>query len=275
MRPSTTIPINFSVDQPAWRPNVAPPASHGCSSLLQPPLAGLIFEMADVFYDASLWRRWLWQLSSRFGVRCDYHAFYESWDREFLVPAQCGRREMGEAFGAFLASHGFSWAQIDELEAACRPRRDELALDTRSFPGVAETLFALSAKGLRLAVLSDAVCPAERLQKQLAQLGIEGAFAAVLSSFDLEAATPDAGCYHAALDRLALRATQVAYVGHRCRGLGGATAVGLRTVAFNGEPTATGDVTITRFSELLGIVDRWGVDPGAANRPASAPRAAA
>lgn len=275
MRTSTTIPANFSAGQGTWRAGVGQSRSHGCRSLLAPPVAGLIFDMADVFYDASLWRLWLWQMSSRFGVRCDYHAFFERWDRDFLVPAQCGRREMCEAFGAFLASHGLTWAQIDELEAACRQRRDELAADTRAFCGVAETLFALSGKGLRMAVLADAVCPAQRLETLLGQFGIEKYFVAVLSSFDLEATTPAAACYQAALDSLALPASQVAYVGHRCRGLAGAAEMGLRTVVFNGEPIASGAATITRFKELLAVVDRWGHSAGEPARASSPPRAAA
>jgi FMN phosphatase YigB (HAD superfamily) len=251
MQASSATPIPFSAGSPqSWRGGCAPVQSADAA-----PLAGLIFEMANVFFDDTVWRHWLWQLALRLGLRTDYRAFFERWDNEFLLPAQCGRRELREAFGAFLASHGFSWAQIDEVDAASRSRSAELAAEARTFPAVGETLANLERGGLKLVVLSDATVPADQLRRQLEHLGIERYFGDVISSFDLEATTPDARCYQAALDSLALPASRAAYVGHHCRGLSGATAMGLRTVSLNVGSTPPGDVTISRFAELRRLAD--------------------
>src|SRR3981081_3849051 len=62
------------------------PAQHAC-------VKGLVFDMDDVLYDATLWRRWLLQLLGRLGLKADYHTFYRTWDAEFLADVHRGRRE--------------------------------------------------------------------------------------------------------------------------------------------------------------------------------------
>lgn len=213
-------------------------------------IEGLIFDLADVLYDATAWRRWLLQLLPRFGVPADYHTFYRAWDREYLVDVQCGRREFNEAFQAFLFSQGLSWGQIDEVEAASRIRRAECERDVRPLPCVAATLRQLSAAGLKLVVLTNAVVPAAELHKILERVGLADLFSAVWSSFDLEAVTPAAVCYQAAIDSLRLPARQAAYVGHQMVALAGAQRAGLRTVAFNHERAARADVYLERFADL-------------------------
>jgi len=49
--------------------------SSGTGSSDLPALHGLVFEMANVLYDASLWRRWLFKLLTRFGVQSSYNSF--------------------------------------------------------------------------------------------------------------------------------------------------------------------------------------------------------
>jgi phosphoglycolate phosphatase-like HAD superfamily hydrolase len=228
------------------------------------PLAGLIFEMADVLYDATLWRRWLWRLLSQLTIRADYHEFFAAWDREFLVEVQQGQRGLREAFQAFLAGHGLTRGQIDEIEASCRQRRETVTLDTRPLPGVAATLLSLADEGLQLAVLADAVHTATSLQEQLVALGLSGCFAVVISSFDLGATTAAPIGFETALDRLGLRANEVAYVGRRARGLTVASSIGLRTIAFNQEDRTPTTAVISRFVELVDVARCWRNGAGAA-----------
>ena len=228
------------------------------------PLAGMIFEMADVLYDTTVWRRWLWRLLPRLGIRADYHAFFAVWDREFLVEVQQGRRELVEAFHAFLAGHGLSWGQIDEIEAACRQRRETITRGTWPLPGVVATLAKLADEGLKLAVLADAVHTAKILEDHLVALGLGGRFAVVVSSVDLESTTPSPLGFETVLAGLELRPSQAAYVGRRARSLSGASAFGLRTIAFNQDEPAHCDIAITQFFELQDIARCWRAGAGAA-----------
>jgi FMN phosphatase YigB (HAD superfamily) len=222
-------------------------------------IGGIIFEIDDVLYDATLWRRWLLRLVARLGVQADYASFYRSWDRDYLVDVNCGRREFTEAFQSFLLAAGLSWAQIDEIEAASRIQRQNFELNVRPLPGVVKTIAQLNELRLPLLAFADSPCTADRLAERLERLGLGGQFQTILSSFDLEVAQPVAQCYQSALGALGLPADQVTYVGHDAEHLQGAKAAGLRTVAFNFGCHAHADFYLTRFEDLLPLVKSWPV----------------
>ncbi|HEV3343182.1 MAG TPA: HAD family hydrolase [Pirellulales bacterium] len=217
---------------------------------------GFLFDMGDVLYDATAWRRWLLQLLSRMGLHAQYRTLYRIWDDEFLDDVHRGRREYSEAFQAFLLSVGLSRAQIDEVQAASQARKRDLEAHVRPLPGVRSTIERLATRGVTLAVLSDSEQSGEELQLQLAKLGLGGHFSAAVSSIDLEYTKPSPVCYRAALNAMQLPAEQVAFVGHDGAELAGARAIGLRTVAINYERGVKADHYLTRFDELLQLVDR-------------------
>ncbi len=231
-------------------------------SAAETPVGGLIFDTADVLYDATSWRRWLLRLVSTLGVRANYASFYGEWDQRYLLDVHCGRREYTEAFQSFLMAAGLSWAQVDEVEAASRIQRENWELNLRPLPGVVKTVARLSEWGLALVAWADSPHPAARLAERLDRLGLAHRFQAVLSSFDLEAAQPSPVCYDAALAALALPAERAVYVGHNAEHLAGATAHGLRTVAFNFDRQAQADCYLTQFEELLAhVADLTGRGP--------------
>ncbi|HUY36047.1 MAG TPA: HAD family hydrolase [Pirellulales bacterium] len=221
-----------------------------------PKFDGLIFDMGDVLYDATVWRRWLIQLLHRMGLHTRYRGFFKLWEQEYLDDVHRGRREYGEAFQAFLLAAGLSRGHIDEVVAASHARKRQIEAGTRALPGVRQTIARLSRQGVVLAVLSDSESTSELLHARLVQLGLGGRFTAVVSSFDLERTKPDPACYQAALTAIGMPAEQVAFVGHDAEELAGAKAVGLRTLAFNFEPGAKADRYLTRFEELLDYTGR-------------------
>lgn len=212
---------------------------------------GVIFDIADVLYDATSWRRWLWRLVTTLGVRASYGGFFRVWEREFLSDVHCGRREYTEAFQSFLLAVGLTWAQIDEVEAASRIQRQNWESKLRPLPGVVKTLNRLADAGVPLVAWCDAPYPATRMLERLERLGLAHPFQAVLSSFDLEAVQPSPAAYESVIEALGLPVSQIVYVGHDVDHLAGATAHGLRTVAFNFHPYAKADCYLTRFEDLL------------------------
>ena len=221
-----------------------------------PKFDGLIFDMGDVLYDATVWRRWLMQLLHRMGLHTHYRSFFKVWEQEYLDDVHRGRREYGEAFQTFLLAAGLSRGHIDEVVAASHARKREIETGTRPLPGVRETIARLSQQGVVLAVLSDSESTSELLHSRLVKLGLGGRFTAVVSSFDLERTKPDPACYRAALSAIGMRTEQVAFVGHDAEELAGAKAVGLRTLAFNFDPGAKADRYLTRFEELIDYAAR-------------------
>ena len=226
------------------------------------PVEGLLFDMGDVLYDATLWRRWLLRVLSQLGVHTSYRSFFHLWDHDFLDDVYRGRREFCEAFQAFLLSVGLSPGQIDEVEAACQARRNEWELNVRLLPGVKPTLGKLHAAAVTMGVLSDSEYPAAVLGERLQRLGLGGMFHTVVSSLDLERIKPDPVCYRTALRAMELSADRVAFVGHDSEELAGAAGVGMATIAFNYDTDAKADVFITRFEEILPLVGPSASQPG-------------
>ena len=233
----------------------SPPVGQlGICGVLPRRAEGLLFDMGDVLYDATLWRRWLLRVLCQLGLHTSYRGFFHIWDHDFLDDVHRGRREFSEAFQAFLRSVGLSPAQIDEVEAACQARRNEWERTARLLPGVKSTLGKLQAAGVVMGVLSDSEHPGTALHERLDRLGLGGTFQAVVSSIDLERIKPDPLCYQTALRAMELAADRVAFVGHDAEELAGAAALGMPTIAFNYDPDAKADVFIARFPQLLPLV---------------------
>jgi HAD superfamily hydrolase (TIGR01509 family) len=211
---------------------------------------GLIFDMGDVLFDATAWRRRLLQLLGRMGVHATYRSLFDLWDRDFLDAVHCGRREYAEAFHAFLREAGLTAGQIDELTAASQGIKKQVEADTQPFPGVARTLARLHGGGLRLAVLSDSESPAAAIRARLNQLGIGAYFAEIVSSVELGRTKPDPIGYRTVLDRLQFTADRAAFVGHDADELQGAHRCGLLTIAFNADGRVSADCALRCFSEL-------------------------
>jgi HAD superfamily hydrolase (TIGR01509 family) len=217
-------------------------------------VGGLLFDPGDVLYDASLWRRWLFKLLARLGLRTNYRSFFHLWDHEYLADVYRGKRDFHQALETFLLAAGLSRGQIDEVGMACKSRRCQDEAAARPLAGAKATLRAVRASGTVLGVVGNYEHPAAALAGHLDHLGLGGLFDAVVSSFDLGATLPEPACYHAALAAMGLPPEQVAFVGHDSEELAGAARVGMQTIAFNFDPEAQADVYLVRFDELLELV---------------------
>jgi len=228
---------------------VAPPPGP-----LSSPVRGVLFDMCNVLYDNTVWRRWVLQLLSRLGLHTNYRCFFRIWDRDYLEDVHCGRREFWDAFRAFLRSAGLSRGQIEEVQAACKARRRDLENTARPLPGVKNALGRLDNSGFALAAVCNSQHTGAVLQERLDRFGMAKLFTTVVSSIDLKRTMPDPICYLTAVESLALPVGQVAFVGHDTAELAGAAAVGMPTIAFNFDGDARADVYLARFEELLDVV---------------------
>lgn len=219
-----------------------------------PSVCGLVFDIAGVLYDTTVWRRWLVQVLARMGHPVEYTQFYRDWDVQFQGDIYRGHREHGEAFAAFLRASGLTRGQIDEIEAASAAQRRDLEATVRPAPGVRPTLSRLQAAGFAVAVLANSEHPAARLRERLGRLGLGCHITAVVSSIDLERARPDPACYEAVLAAMRLRARDVAFLGCDAAELNAAARAGMPTIGFNDQPRAVADRHIERFPELLRVL---------------------
>jgi FMN phosphatase YigB (HAD superfamily) len=225
------------------------------------PLSAIVFDVADVLCDATLWRRWLVRLVNRMGLAVDYEGFCRVWHYQYQRDVHSGRREFSEALHSFLLAWGLSWAQIDEIEAASRIQCEDIEHSVRALPGIVKTVARLSERGLPLLAWADMPYPAGKATELLDRLGLTDCFQVVLSSFDLGCAQPSIECYRWILEAFRLPAGEVAYVGHDGANLAGARAAGLRTVTLNDLRPALAHFRLTRAEELLDLIDSWSIRP--------------
>jgi HAD superfamily hydrolase (TIGR01509 family) len=212
----------------------------------------VIFDMGDVFFDATVWRRAMADCLRRRNVAVDYRGFCRRWEAK-LVDVYVGRREYWNALEELLAEFGLSEAAQKEVLDFAQAKAG--AVENRPlFEGVAETLARLKEAGLRLAVLSDTESREPRVRQRLARLGIESCFDAVVTSVDIGHVKPSPAAYAAALARLHVTAAEALFVGHDQAELDGTRDCGLATVAFNHARGVAADHCIRRFEELLPLV---------------------
>lgn len=216
------------------------------------PLHGLLFDMGDIFYDATPWRRTITAALVERGIPIEFPEFVRRWEAE-LMPVYLGQKPYWDAFADLLGKLALDARQREEIQAIAAEKAR--AVEQRTlFPGVAETLAELRRRGLKLAVLSDTESREPRVRERLAAMGIEHHFDAVVTSVDIGYVKPMPEAFAAALDRIAVAKTAAAFVGHDEDELTGARAYGLLTVAYNYNPGVEADHFLGDFRDLLQVV---------------------
>ena len=123
------------------------------------------------------------------------------------------------------------------------------------FDGVAETLHRLKALGLSIAIVTNTFDSTEDKLGWFSSIGIEGLWDGIANSCELKISKPDPRIYLAALAPTGVPPAQAAFVGHAAYELEAAKALGMTTIAFNGDsPDVAADHVALRFNELLEIV---------------------
>lgn len=179
----------------------------------------------------------------------DQEALWQT-TRAAHIQASRGAIEREALFLAVLEACNVNVADPALSSAGCQALAADDAAITL-FEGVAETLPALKARGLRLGVITDTTAPTPEKLRWLRDQGLNTAWDAFASSRDIGIRKPDPGIYQAALRQCGVAPDQAVFVGHSARELAGARGVGLGTVAFNADPGAEADYFISRFADLL------------------------
>ena len=217
------------------------------------PLRGLIFDVGDILYDATAWRRWLAVELSQRGCAVTYPELVVAWEA-LLVDVYRGQANYWDRFRDLLSRFGLPLESHTDFEALARDKGQAVQVDRSPMPNVPATLDGLRARGIQLAALSDTESGETGLRKLLKQLQLEARMDAVVSSFEIGHAKPEPEAYQHALNALKLNKDDCAFVGHDIDELEGAQAFGLTAIAYNYADQAPADVYIDDFSELLTAV---------------------
>ncbi|MHC4271973.1 MAG: HAD family hydrolase [Planctomycetota bacterium] len=212
----------------------------------------IIFDMGDIFFDATIWRKWLTKHLQGLGVEIDYETLCRKWDLK-LVEVYVGQRKYWDRFKEFLSELGLNKKQSKATVHASREKAREIE-NRVLFKGVAETLHRLKEQGVKLAILSDTESNEERIRQRLEDLNICQYFDVVVTSIDIGHVKPEPEAFEAVLRKLNSSKEESAFVGHDLDELQGALDFGIDCIAYNytGEVPAT--YHIENFDKLIGIV---------------------
>lgn len=219
-------------------------------------LKAIVFEPAGVFYDSTLWCRWLLALLARMGWRSGFRAFAQLLRGDCLQDVYCGQTDRSTALRHFLKSLGLNVGQAEEVLAASTAWRRELDDTLRPLPGVRKAITLLEQTDLQLAILADTELSAAGMRARLAGLGLGEAFAVVVSSHDIGSTKPEKRAYRAVEKALQVDAAQIAFVGQDASDLVGAGRRGWLRIACQHEPAVEADVHLERLEYLANLIQQ-------------------
>ena len=216
----------------------------------------LVFEPAGIFYDASLWSRWLLALLARMGWRSGFRGFAEVLRGECLQEVYAGRCARPVALRRFLRGLGLTGGQTEEVLAASAAWRRQLDDTLRPLPGTRKAVALIQQAGLRLAILADTEETAAGMQARLATLGLGDNFAAVVTSRDLGCTKPERQAYQSLQAKVAADRRAMAFVGHDGNDLAGAGRAGWLRIACQHAPTVEADLHLNRLEDLAALIQQ-------------------
>ena len=217
-------------------------------------LSALIFDVGDILFDATAWRRWLAEELSRRGKDVTYPDLVTAWEG-LLVDVYKGQAQYWDAFAKLMQHFNVSPTNVPEIVELAKQKGQSVQLERTPMPRVPKTLRQLHETGVVLVALSDTESGETGVRKILEQLGIQQYFTAVAASFDIGHAKPEPEAFDYAIKATGVPKAQCGFVAHDIDELEGAQQHDLFAIGYNYHPDAPADVFIENFSELLGLVD--------------------
>ena len=217
-------------------------------------LTALIFDVGDILFDATAWRRWLAAELTRRGKDVTYPQLVTAWEG-LLVDVYKGQAEYWDAFAKLMQHFCVVQADVPEIVALAKQKGQAVQKERTPMPQVPETLQRLHDAGIVLVALSDTESGEVGVRKILAQLGIQQYFYAVAASFDIGHAKPEPEAFDYAIKATGFTKQQCGFIAHDIDELEGAQKHNLFAIGYNYHPDAPADVFIEHFSELLNLVD--------------------
>jgi len=211
----------------------------------------IIFDMGDIFYDATPWRRALAADLAARGVDIDYPRLVPIWERH-LVPVYVGKKAYWDAFREMVAAFGIDRKTSATIESNAR-QQAKRAANAALFDGVEPSLKTLSQNGVKLAVRSDTESTGAKVRSRVKRFRIEHYFDAVVTSYDIGHVKPEPEAFLHALRALESHAAGAAFVGHDLDEMIGAREVGLDVIGYNTVHSAHTDHMLETFSDVVSL----------------------
>lgn len=170
-----------------------------------------------------------------------------------------------EAVTAVLAEHG-TQPTAEEVERICRACAAPLSQVVELADGALQAIRGIHNLGVQMVICSNTLWRNDADScRDWEELGFGHYFAAYVTSHDTGFGKPHPAMFERALAAADARPSQAAIIGDRPeRDLAGALSVGMRSIwmrppDFVGDPEPAPDATVSGWSEVLPIIERWSV----------------
>ena len=232
-------------------------------------LRGLLVDVGGTLVDDRTWIPAHRYRAARLRRMADVLGGTQPWFEAFVDHAFEGgvatphEQRTAEAVAAFLVERGLTPTE-DEVDAICRANSVPLREAVQLEPHAVESMRRARALGLRMAICSNTLWRGDEDARQdLADLGFDGIFDAVVTSRSTGYEKPHPAIFERCLVELKVDRADAAIVGDRLdRDVAGARGVGMRAiwkrpVGFADPPDPIPDAEISRLPDLIPILEAW------------------
>ena len=221
---------------------------HQSGSMPPGSVRALLFDAGDMLYYRAERGRFLKEFLKELGINPEANHANE----KFVLRQQAysGAINQKEYHQAILSLYGIT--RPEQIARGLKAmKKDEY--NVCFFKGVKETLLALKEKGYLLGIVTDTANPLHAKLAWFESGGFGHVWDAITSSLDVGVRKPDPKIYNAALKQLGVTVDQAIFLGHKKPELEGATAVGMKTIAFNYDEDASADYYVEKFADILKV----------------------
>ena len=220
-------------------------------------IAGILFDVEDIFFDGTFWHRYLHQTACRLGRQQQFDDLQADWQQEYLPKVYAGEWQYWDALASFFRSWGLNDCEVRELIAVSQTRLKQAQAGLRLFPLVSETLQTLKKRGLKVGVISNSIHEPAGFVEMLQKIGLKVDLDFVATSRGERRRMPDQAAFTGASTTFGIQPHQIVYVSVRTERLAEATHLGLPVIRViktgaGGPAFSESNVpAITSLSELL------------------------
>lgn len=212
--------------------------------------------MGDIFFEAHLWRKWMYNKLSDLGFfKGSFKEFYDLYEH-FLVDVYRGKTNYDDNYVKFINHLGLT-KNIDEFISESYSVKKNFETTRSLYPEVAPTLKKLSSNNIKNIVITDNEAGEKTLrEKILKRFEIDEFINKIVSSKTYNITKPDPEIFSIALNLFDLKKNEVVFVGHDVDEINGATDWGIEVIEYNNylEEATNAKYKISCFSEILNIV---------------------
>lgn len=211
--------------------------------------------MGDLLYDASVWRRWLYNyLTESKVISLSYQEIFDIWDNKFLSKIHTAGLDYVDGFIDFLNYLGLTYKEKETLLKINWERKLKFEEEIKPFALVSETLSKLKVYGIINCILTDTELNTEQIKYKLTdKLRIGRFIDFIVASSEIKYRKPQKEAFVACLKKMDLGKEEVIFVGHDADELTGANDFGITTIAYNFIEPVSANYKIKNFDEILKI----------------------